>query len=433
MIPEPRRLSRWLRVAGASMAVVFIGLGGAIAWRLSDRDSEVTMPDRQPTPELIARGEYLTRAADCAACHTVPGGVPFGGGLSFKLPFGTIYSTNITADRETGIGTWSDDDFVRALHQGIAKDGSHLYPAFPYTSYTGMARDDAIAIKAYLFSLTPAHAPAHANDLSFPFNQRWTLAFWNLAFLDARRFHDDSKLSAEENRGIYLATALGHCGECHTPRNAGFAMKESAQFSGTIVNGWRAYNITSDVRSGIGSWSDGQLVEYLRTGQTAGHGSATGPMGEVVANSLQFLSSDDIKAIVAYLRVIKPIPDGDGGEDLGDGRRSAGAEDALGRKIFEGNCMGCHLMNGQGRQTSYAALVGSHAVRDPRGTNLVEVLVSGADAGAVHPLVAMPRFEGGFSDDELAALANFTIGHFGGQPGQVTAVDVKKARSNQRE
>jgi mono/diheme cytochrome c family protein len=436
MTRMPIRLSRGFRVAGALMAVALIGLGGAVVWRLSDRDPEVTMPDRQPTPELIARGEYLTKAADCAACHTVPGGAPFGGGVSFKLPFGTIYSTNITSDRDTGIGTWSDDDFVRALHQGIAKDGTHLYPAFPYTSYTGMTRDDAVAIKAYLFSLAPARAPAHANDLSFPFNQRWTLAFWNLAFLHAHRFHDDSKFSAQENRGIYLATALGHCGECHTPRNVGFAMKENAQFSGTIVNGWYAYDITADKRSGIGSWSDGQLVEYLRTGHTDGHGSATGPMGEAVANSLQYLSPEDLKAIVAYLRAVKPIPEDNGVKDsaLGnDSRRSAVAEDALGHKIFEANCMGCHLMNGEGRQTPYAALLGSHAVRDPRGTNLVEVLLSGADARAVHPLVTMPRFEGGLSDDELAALANFTIGHFGGRPGRVTAADVKKARSTQGE
>ena len=433
--PVQRLLNGWFRVAGALTALLLIGLGGAVTWRLADSDPEITMPDRQPTPELIARGEYLAKAADCAACHTVSGGAPFGGGLSFKLPFGTIYSTNITADRDTGIGTWSDDDFVRALHEGIAKDGTHLYPAFPYTSYTGMTRDDAVAIKAYLFSLAPARAPAHANDLSFPFNQRWTLGFWNLAFLHARRFHDDSKLSAQENRGIYLATALGHCGECHTPRNAGFAMKESAQLSGTIVNGWRAYDITSDKRSGLGSWSDGQLVEYLRTGHADGHGSASGPMGEAIANSLQFLSAEDIKAIVSYLRAVKPIPAGDGREDSAmsnDGRRSAGPEDALGRKIFEANCMGCHLMNGEGRQTPYADLSGSHAVRDPRGTNLVEVLLSGADARAVHPLVAMPRFEGGFNDDELTALANFTIGHFGGRAGRVTAADVKKARSNHR-
>jgi mono/diheme cytochrome c family protein len=414
------------------MAVIVVGLGGAVVWQLSDRDPEVAMPDRQPTTELIARGQYLAKAADCVACHTVPGGAPFGGGLSFKLPFGTIYSTNITADRETGIGTWSDDDFVRALHQGIAKDGKHLYPAFPYTSYTGMTRDDAVAIKAYLFSLAPVHAPAQANDLSFPFNQRWTLAFWNLAFLDARRFRDDSKLSAQENRGDYLATALGHCGECHTPRNIGFAMKESAQLSGTIVNGWSAYDITPDKRSGIGSWSDGQIAEYLQTGHADGHGSAAGPMGEEVANSLQFLSRDDLKAIVAYLRTVKQRPDGDGGEDSAsgnEGRRSAG-EDALGHKIFEADCMGCHLMNGEGRQTAYAALSGSSAVRDPRGTNLVEVLLNGADARAVHPLVTMPRFGSGLTDDELAALANFTIGHFGNLPGRVTSGDVQKARLN---
>src|SRR6202034_3256272 len=149
------------------------------------------------TPALLARGEYLARAADCAACHNAPGGKPFAGGLPFKLPFGTIYSTNITSDRETGIGTWSDDDFVRALHRGIAKDGTHLYPAFPYTSYSGMSRDDAVAIKAYIFSFPAVHKALPPDQLSFPFNQRWTMTFWNLAFLDAHRFRDTPGFSAE--------------------------------------------------------------------------------------------------------------------------------------------------------------------------------------------------------------------------------------------
>jgi mono/diheme cytochrome c family protein len=216
----------------------------AIGWRLLDSDPEPTAPDQKPTQALISRGEYLTRAADCAACHTAPGGAPFSGGVAFKLPFGVIYSTNITADRDTGIGAWSDDDVVRALHRGIAKGGTHLYPAFPYTSYTRMTRDDAVAIKAYLFSLPPVHAPARPNALSFPFDQRWAMAFWNIAFLDAHRFRADPRLSAQQNRGAYLATALGHCGECHTPRNLGFAMNEHAQLAGATVDGWRAYNLT---------------------------------------------------------------------------------------------------------------------------------------------------------------------------------------------
>ncbi len=236
--------ARWLKAVGVTVAAGIVIVAAGVVWRLLDRDPEVSAADVPSTPELVARGHYLAQAADCTACHTVPGGAPFTGGLAFKLPFGTIYSTNITADRETGIGTWSDDDFVRALHEGVAKDGSHLYPAFPYTSYTALSRDDAVAIKAYLFSLPPTHAPARQNALSFPFNQRWGMAFWNLVFLDQHRFHAAPDMSKDENRGAYLATALGHCGECHTPRNLAFAMKESRQFAGTVVTGWRAYNIT---------------------------------------------------------------------------------------------------------------------------------------------------------------------------------------------
>jgi mono/diheme cytochrome c family protein len=416
----------WRRAAAwglGGLFIVAVMVAALTTWRLLDRDPEPTAPDQRPTPALIARGEYLTRAADCAACHSPPGRAPFSGGLAFKLPFGVIYSTNITSDRNTGIGTWSDDDVVRALHLGVARGGAHLYPAFPYTSYTRLTRDDAIAIKAYLFSLPPVHAPAHPNSLIFPFNQRWAMAFWNLVFLDVHRFRADPKLSDQQNRGGYLATALGHCGECHTPRNLGFAMEGNAQLAGTLVNDWRAYNITPDRTSGIGGWSDQELIDYLHTGHADGRGSAAGPMGEAVGYSLQFLSPEDLRALVAYLRTVKPAVDAAAGGEMVP-------ENVLGRQIFEGNCIGCHLMDGSGRQTPYAALAGSASVQDPTGVNIIEVLLGGADARAVHPLVAMPKFAGGMTDDELAALANFTIAHFGGRAGQVSAQDIKRARSN---
>ena len=331
----------------------------------------------------------------CAgACHNIPGGKPFAGGFAFHLPFGTIYSTNITPDKETGIGTWSDDDFVRALHQGIAKDGTHLYPAFPYASYTGLSREDAVAMKAYLFSLPPVDAPARRNELSFPFDQRWTLAFWNLAFLDDHRFKPDPALSADEKRGAYLATALGHCGECHTPRNIGFAMEIGRQFGGAVAQGWHAYNITTDKDYGIGDWSDQQIADYLRFGHAAERGSASGPMGEAVGDSLQYLTADDTHSLVLYLRHVEPQTGVPGTEvDPAPGTMTAssawapGANDAqgeLGRRLFEGVCASCHEWNGAGRQTNYAALAGSQAVNDPDGVNLVRVLLSGGDLKTSH-------------------------------------------------
>ena len=428
---SPGRVWRRVAALGAGgLFVVAVMVAAFATWRLLDRDPEPSAPDKPSTPALIARGEYLTQAADCAACHSPPGRAPFSGGLAFKLPFGVIYSTNITADRNTGIGTWSDDDVVRALHLGVARGGAHLYPAFPYTSYTRLTRDDAVAIKSYLFSLPPVHAPAHPNSLIFPFNQRWAMVFWNLVFLDVHRFRADPKLSDQQNRGGYLATALGHCGECHTPRNLGLAMEGNAQLAGTLVNGWRAYNITPDRTSGVGGWSDQELIDYLHTGHADGRGSAAGPMGEAVGNSLQFLSPEDLRALVAYLRTVKPAVDAAAGVSSAPAGGEIVQQNVLGRQIFEGNCIGCHLMDGSGRQTPYAALTGSASVQDPKGLNIIEVLLGGADARAVHPLVAMPKFAGGMTDDELAALANFTIAHFGGRAGQVSAQDIKRARSN---
>jgi len=414
----PRRL--FVVVLVAALA------GSWLAWRVFDRDPDPSVADVHPTAELIARGEYLTRAADCAACHNAPGGKPFSGGLAFKLPFGTIYSTNITADRETGIGTWSDDDFVRALHQGIAKDGTHLYPAFPYTSYTALSRDDAVAIKAYLFSLPPEHAPARPDGLTFPFNQRWTMLFWNLAFLDEHRFRSRSTLSAEANRGAYLATALGHCGECHTPRNIAFALRPSKEFAGTILQGWHAYNISPDKQSGIGDWSDTQVANYLATGHAQGRGSAAGPMGEAVSNSLQYLLPQDVTALVSYLRTVKPQLGEPGTAAPWAAEKTAGDP---GSRIFEGACAGCHELNGQGRETPYAALTGSQTVNDPKGLNLIQVLLSGASLQVKGGTVFMPSFASAYSDGELAAVANYVIGHFGGKTGHVTADDIREGRS----
>jgi mono/diheme cytochrome c family protein len=430
---------RLLRIAAGVVLAAIVAAGAFVAWRLYDRDPEISAADVTPTPELTARGRYLVTAADCAACHTVADGKPFAGGVAFRLPFGTIYSTNITADRESGIGNWSDDDFVRALHKGLAKDGTHLYPAFPYASYTGLSRGDAVAMKAYLFSLPAVHAPARPNTLSFPFDQRWALALWNLAFLDEHRLGPDPKLPAATNRGAYLAIALGHCGECHTPRNAGFAMEVGRQFGGAVAQGWDAYNITADKVYGIGDWSDQQIADYLSFGHAAGRGSASGPMGEAVANSLQYLNPDDTKALVSYLRNVEPQTTGTSESHVdpapaamaassswAPGRQDA--QNELGGRIFEGVCASCHAWNGVGRETDYAALAGSRAVNDPEGVNLVQVLLSGGKLTTHHGTGYMPSFAGTYNDVELAAVANYVISHFGGKTGQVTAYTVRARR-----
>jgi mono/diheme cytochrome c family protein len=233
-------------------------------------------------PELLAadartRGEYITSMADCEACHTAKGGARFAGGRPFVFPFGTIFTPNITPDAETGIGKWTDAEFLKAVHQGISRNGSRLYPAFPYTSYTMLTDADVLAIKAYLFSLTPVREANKPNTFSFPFNQRWLMAFWSACFNRDERFRPIPEQSPEWNRGAYLAEAAGHCGECHTPRNLLQAMNERRKFAGGIAEGWNAYNITSDSDSGVGGWSAEELAAYLTSGHAHGEAPHLGP------------------------------------------------------------------------------------------------------------------------------------------------------------
>ncbi|HUA79964.1 MAG TPA: cytochrome c [Dyella sp.] len=379
----------------------------------------------------VARGEYLARAADCVACHTAPGGVPFAGGTAFTLPFGTIYSPNITPDKNTGIGNWSDDDFVRAMHAGVDKDGRPLYPAFPYTSYSALSRDDILAIKAYLFSLPAVQSPARKNELSFPFNQRWTLSMWNALFLKKQRFQPEQGKSEAWNRGAYLATALGHCGECHTPRNLAFAMKTGEALAGEALQGWKAYNITSDKEHGIGQWSDQQLADYLSKGHAAGRGTASGPMSEVVQNSLQYLTPSDVAALVTYLKDVKAQPNGLSMSAAALSQTSppsAQSQANLGGQLFAGACSGCHLDSGQGRETDYATLAGTRGVRDPHATNVTQIILHGSQLQVGNQRIFMPPFGSAYSDAEIAALSNYVIHHFGDQNGTLSASDVASRR-----
>lgn len=389
--------------------------------------------------DLVKRGEYLARAGDCAACHNALGGKPFAGGYAFRLPFGTIYSSNITPDRETGIGAWSDDDFLRALHDGIGKDGENLYPAFPYTSYTLLTDRDVLAIKAYLFSLKPVHYQPPPNDLAFPFSQRFLMKFWNVLFNPGRRFQPNSDRSAEWNRGAYLTEALGHCGDCHTPRDLVFAPSASRKFAGALIEGWKAYNITPDREWGIGAWSDGQLAEYIANGHAPERSSAAGPMAEAVDNSLRFLTTGDIHAMMAYLKSVPPnadssnpaaVPTPSEAPHIAPITVSLGGPN-LGLQVFEGACASCHGFDGKGTVWAHADLVGNRTVNDPSATNLAQVVIHGASLHTPHGEVSMPAFGDGYSDAEIAAVANYMTGRFGTAASQITAADVAKIRQSE--
>jgi mono/diheme cytochrome c family protein len=382
---------------------------------------------------LVERGEYLAKAADCMVCHTTQDGKPYAGGLGFNLPFGTLYSTNITPDKETGIGNYSDQDFLAAVHRGIRRDGARLYPAMPFTSYTYVTDADALAIKAYLFSLPAVRAEAPANTLTFPFNQRWAMTFWSIVFNPDIRFEPDTSKTPEWNRGAYLAEALAHCGECHTPRNLGFALDNRKKFAGALTAGWRAFNITSDKTTGIGGWSDEDIVSYLTIGHAMGHGSASGPMGEAVDHSFSQFAPEDIRAVVAYLRSVPPIASPDLPATLAppapaSHRQGGGTQDPRGKMVFEGACVSCHDWSGESPISPFATLTGAWAVNDPTATNVAQIVISGTVRRHPPDAVSMPAFGDAYSDIEIAAVANYVTARFGSKPSSLTAQDVAELR-----
>jgi mono/diheme cytochrome c family protein len=400
----------------------------------------------QDGSDLVARGRYLATAADCAACHTAPhGGAPFAGGYGIDTPLGKIFSTNITPSKEDGIGTYSEEDFARAVREGVAKDGTHLYPAMPYTAYAKITDDDMKALYAYFMSEVKAddHKPQQT-ELPFPFSIRTTMAVWNLLFLGNDRFKPNPAKSAEWNRGAYLADALEHCSTCHTPRNAFMAEAGGQSLAGGSVGSWFAPNITSDKVSGIGGWSDQDLTQYLKTGHVAGKAQAAGPMAEAVENSLQHLSDDDLKAIVTYLKDVPAIPSGEKQSRSDLGKPSVAVEASLrglpgqamdenGFHVFSGSCAACHQVEGQGNN-HYPSLFHNTATGGDRPDNLVSTILYGLHRTVGETVTFMPAFGPAasytdrLSDRDIADVSNYVLANYGNSAVKVTPADVARIR-----
>jgi mono/diheme cytochrome c family protein len=393
------------------------------------------VPAELKAASVVERGEYLTRAADCLVCHTAKDGAPFAGGRAFVLPFGVLYSTNITPDTETGIGSYTDANFLDAVHKGIGRGNTKLYPAMPYASYPYMSDADALAIKAYLFTLKPLHAPAPRNTLAFPFNQRALMSVWSVFFNPDKRYEPNVERSPEWNRGAYLVEAMEHCGECHTPRNLGFALNNRQKFGGAVQAGWRAYNITEDKRSGIGAWSDDDLAHYLAAGHAAGRGTASGPMGEAVDESLSYLKPSDIAAMVTYLRTVPGIATSDLPEPKVTPAPAVYSESVAaknhprGQAVYEGACAGCHGWTGVSPVLGVASLTGTRAINDATAINVAQVIIRGAQRHMAETSTSMPAFGEAYSDAEIASVANYVTARFGTQGSNLTAANVAKLRA----
>ncbi len=442
-----RRRKRWLVILASAGVLLLLAAyllipPGATAFAKGRRVALQAYSERVSgaPPELdgadaLTRGRYLSEAADCEACHTVPGDTPFAGGRPFPTPFGTLYSPNITRDMQTGIGSWGDADFLKAMHEGVNARGEALYPAFPYAAYTLLTDEDVLAIKAYLFSLPAVQRASLPHALHFPFNRRELMVIWSAFYNPGERYRPVVGKSAQWNRGAYLVEALAHCGDCHTPRNLLQALDHRRKFAGGTAEGWQAYNLTSDAASGIGAWSTEDLTDYLRTGRSLSHGAAFGPMAEAVHLSLQKLAPGDLAAIVEYIRSVPPIfsrdlpaPKLERAPDHATSSLDADRRYPEGRTLFASLCAGCHAWAGANDYVPQATLTGTRSVNDPAAGNVALALLHGAaplpsDEGKV----AMPSF-GAWSDAQIADLSNYVIARFGAAPSAITPEEVHRLR-----
>lgn len=390
--------------------------------------------------ELLQRGQYLGTAGDCVACHTAPGGKPFAGGLPVPTPIGTIIATNITPSKTVGIGNYSQQQFSDALRRGIRADGKQLYPAMPYTAYAQISDDDVQALYAWFMHGVSAVDTAPApTRLPFPFNIRLSMAAWNLLFLDSKPFAPDPGKSAAWNRGAYLVRGLAHCGTCHTPRNLLMAEQSSHQLTGGDVGIWNAPNITSDANSGIGNWSESDLVEYMKLGHATGRAQAAGPMAEAVDNSLQHLTATDLLAIATYLKTVPAQHDpadtravdtwGAASDELDSLRGVALSSDPdkmTGAQLYDGYCASCHQAKGQGSfDGGLPSLFHNTATGRTHTNNLVMVILDGIRWPVDGSGVRMPGFAQTLTDQQVATLGSWLIKHYG-NPAAVISVDQVK-------
>lgn len=374
----------------------------------------------------IERGRYLALVGDCAACHTLPGSDhQLAGGRPIETPFGKLLAPNITPDPETGIGAWTDDEFVNALTKGVGRDGAHLYPAMPYTYYTKVTRDDALAIRAYLKTVPAVHNPVIADQLPFPLDIRQTMTLWNWLFFSPGELRPRADKSAEWNRGAYLTEGLAHCGMCHTPKNLLGGDKSSEKLQGYALQGWFAPNITNDARLGLGGWTADDIATYLKTGHNR-TSAATGPMSETLHLSTSLMSDADLHAIAVYL---KDQP----GQQPRPSAPAAPAQAVLtkGGQIYADECSGCHTPNGNGIAGLFPSLNSSPVVQQRDPTSLLRVVLRGARSVATKDAPtgpAMPAFAWVLDDDDVAAVLTYIRNSWGNAAPAVAATDVGKAR-----
>jgi mono/diheme cytochrome c family protein len=378
--------------------------------------------------EQIARGSYLARAGNCMACHTSRGGKEYAGGRAISTPFGNIFSSNITPDAATGIGKWTSDDFWRALHNGKSRDGSFLYPAFPYPSYTNVTRADSDAIFAYFKTLAPVNQPNKEHELRFPYNQRILLAGWRALYFRPGEYRPEPDKSAEWNRGAYLVQGLGHCSACHTSRNALGATDVKADLAGGMIPmlNWYASSLTSDAEADLGDWEIRHIADLLKTGVSE-RGAVFGPMAEVVGKSLQHLTDGDVTAMATYLKTLPQTGAPPQPRSMKVSAQEADSVLKLGGKLYEKYCAECHKGNGEGMPPGYPPLSGNRSLTAHSAINSIRIVLNGgyppSTGGNPRPF-GMPPFGPELTDSEVAAVVSYIRNAWGNRADLVSPSEV---------
>ncbi len=422
------RPSPWLR-ALAVLVVLLLAAAALVAW-LNVRGEEplpAQVTSVPATPQLLERGAYLARAGNCAACHTERGGPAFAGGKGIPTPFGIVFASNITPDPATGIGNWSSAEFWRAMHHGRSKDGHLLYPAFPYTEYTLVTREDSDALYAYLQSRPAVQRRNREHALRFPYDQQAALAIWRALFFSPARFEPEPTRSAEWNRGAYLARGLAHCQACHAPRNVFGASYDQLELSGGLIpmQNWYAPSLASPAEAGVQDWPVEDIVQLLKAGKSR-RGAAMGPMAEVVFSSTQHLAEADLRAMATFL---KHLPQH--APPAAVPARASTDVLELGARLYGNHCAQCHGKQGEGAGAAYPALAGHRTVTMASSANLVRVILSGGfpptTAGHPRPFGMQP-FGQSLSEREIAAVASYVRSAWGNDAPAVSPLDVQKLR-----
>lgn len=380
--------------------------------------------------DIVARGAYLAKLGNCEGCHTARGGQPYAGGKPIRTPFGTFHATNLTPDRDTGLGLWTANDFWRAMHEGVARGGRALYPVFPYPNYTRITRDDSDALFAYLRSISPVRRPNTPHELAVPYRFAWTLDLWRALFFRPETFVPDGTRSATWNRGAYLARGLGHCDACHAPRNVfGAVSTGSVEFAGGPVpeQSWHAPSLHDPAQGALIGWKAADAIALLRDGAAAGAWT-TGPMSEIVSRSLQHWRDDDLSALAEFLTTLPPRRDTKSPASTID---PADPMFAQGERLYREHCKACHGAQGEGQPGRYPALANNRAITAEPSTNVLRIVIVGGYAPATRREprpYGMPPFAQTLGDDGVAAVVTYIRNAWGHRAGAVTAAQANRVR-----